>query len=179
MKKKKLTHNNNLATAAIAAVVSLVIVLVFAGGSITGNATTANYALTATVTGTVNCDLSAATLAFGSVAQSAAAASDPNLTIQNDGSSSVDIVIRSSGTIDNFMGASSGSTLEATMTSVGSGATGTNVNITTSDQEIVDGLVPTDANDDATVNFVLTAGSDATAGAKSGTNVIITCSEDT
>tara|TARA_Y100000004_G_C8940930_1_gene424167 strand:- start:1074 stop:1607 length:534 start_codon:yes stop_codon:yes gene_type:complete len=177
MKKKKPTPNNNLATAAIAAVVSLVIVLVFAGGSLTGNAATANYALTANVVATVDCNLAnGTTLAFGDISQGGAAASDPNVTVQNDGSAAVDIVIKSSGTIDAFLGASGGSSLEATV-SVESGSA-TNQNVSTSNQQIVDELVATDATDEATINFVLTAGSDATAGLKSGTNVVLTCSQD-
>ena len=180
MAKKK--ANNQLEIAAISAVLSLFIVIIFFGGSLTGNAT---YVVNVDVASVVSCEFSpidGETLDFGSISAAGADSSiDPNITVTNDGSANVDVTVTPHANIATFIGGT-GTTMELRATgnqpANGFGAAGgTNMTLG-SGNVVVENLTAPDTVDQANLTVVLQAGTGPTAGndKQQAAGIIVACS---
>ena len=180
MAKKK--TNNQLEIAGISAVLSLFIVLVFFGGSLTGNAT---YVVNVDVASTTSCAFTpgdGATLDFGSISAGAADSSlSPTVLVENDGSANVDITATPNSGIATFIGGT-GTTMEVTMSgnkaaNLFGTAGGTNMTLG-SGNVVAENLTAVDSVDDATLTLVLQSGGSPTAGndQTQASGLIVACS---
>ena len=180
MAKKK--TNNQLEIAGISAVLSLFIVLVFFGGSLTGNAT---YVVNVDVASTTSCAFTpsdGSTLDFGSISAGGADSNTaPTVLVENDGSANVDITATPHANIATFIGGS-GTSMEVTMSgnkaaNLFGTAGGTNMTLG-SGNVVAENLTAVDSVDDATLTLVLEAGSSPTAGndQTQASGLIVACS---
>jgi len=173
-------NNDTMRLAAVSAVVSLFIVVVFFGGSLTGNAV---YDITVDVTETISCSFlpaNASTLDFGTIADvSTDSDTSPVVTVTNDGTGNVDVNVTEASGIDTFLGGT-GTELELLVTQT-SGTTdfsskGNLTDATTT--RAAAAVVPTDGTDTATLAFTIEAGSGISAGSAQtvSSGITIVCS---
>jgi hypothetical protein len=103
-------NNDNLAVAAISAAISLLIVVVFYGGTITGN-TPADVALTTTVAETVSCSITAnPAIAIGAVSLETTdqAFTPSTFTMENAGSVYVNVTAAINQSVADLLGTTTG-----------------------------------------------------------------------
>jgi len=157
-------NNDNLAVAAISAAISLLIVVVFYGGTITGN-TPADVTLTTTVGETTSCTITTdSTLEIADVVlETADQAFDPaTFTMENDGTVYVNVTAAINQSVADLLGTSTGTSNIELSVEAGSG---TELNNTSgigeaygSATSILTLLSPAAANDDAVFTPLLNAG---------------------
>ena len=178
MARKK--NNDTMRLAAVSAVVSLFIVIIFFGGSLTGNASI--YAVTVDVSETIACTFSPAnsTLDFGTISGvSTDGDTSPTVTVTNDGTGDVDVNVTEATDIDTFLGGT-GTELEIAVT-VQSGSTtlGSKSNLTDNTATVAaDSLTPTDTADDAVLTFTLQGGPGISSGnsQSQASGITVSCS---
>jgi len=188
MARKK--SNDLMQVAGIAAAVSLVIVLIFYGGTISGNSTQ-NFNTTVVVTGVTSCSIQNATAAdngdsgsildFGTL-EAASTSGTAFVLLENDGTNIVNVSIDDDGNMATSYGGAA-TTVEAKvddLTSDGTTAISTYTAIAGQDYETL--LSPIDNNDDANFQLLINATSDSSLLAGTYTiddGVVFTCTGDT
>ena len=143
-------NNDNMKTAAIAAVIALVVVLVFNGGAITGNATS-TFDIEATVTASLGCSSSPADIEIGAVTANTES-STGTLTIENTGTGNIDISFQAETDPNTDFGSSSGSAIEIKHTGgSGNGTVATsaiNLSDASKSTAMLTGVASADSTDD-------------------------------
>jgi len=180
---RRKTNDEFMRIAAVSAAVSLIVVVVFFGGSITGNSTSA-YTLSATVSSSPSCaftDDGSGTLSFGTItATEQTSGTTDSVTVENDGPIAVDVEAEVAVGVDAMLGGT-GTTLDATVASVPAGATNaasSGITLSTTAADLVTALQTGASVDEITVDFSLTSGTGPlTPGvATLNTGTTITCS---
>ena len=179
MARKK--NNDTMRLAAVSAVVSLFIVIIFFGGSLTGNASI--YAVTVDVSETIACtfDPANSTLDFGTITGvSTDGSTSPTVTVTNDGTGDVDVNVTEASAIDSFLGGT-GTELEIAVTAQSGSAlnSGAKSNLTDNTATVAaDSLTPNDASDDAVLTFTLQGGPGISSGnsQSQASGITVSCS---
>jgi len=178
-KMARKNNNNDLRLAAISSIVALLVVMVFFGGTITGNATTA-FNATVSVNAVLSCAVNESTLDLGSV-NAGSLSSHDSFAVENDGSGNIDISFASDEDLDTAFSSSTGAT-SLTFTHNGTlSGNGTSaipsilVTSTGSTGDMVTGLSSIDSTDDEDFSLQITPGSDSANVGAHTINVTVTC----
>ena len=178
MARKK--NNDNMKLAAISAVVSLFIVIVFFGGSITGN--NVAYNVLVDVTASASCSFSPASgdLDFGSVSAISTESGTVDVVVENNGAVAVDVNSHVTTSVNTIFG--SGNTGKMEMIAVLEGGSATNnhatrANETNSAAAAIETLEPLASEDAVTLTYRLESGPEAlTAASQSITGgLVVAC----
>jgi len=160
MARKK--NNDTMKLAAVSAVVSLFIVVVFFGGSLTGNAV---YQVDVEVVAAAACTFSpvdGSTLDFGTVSAIDTDSSTVDLTVENSGAVDVDVDATLGAAIPTIFGASNAGNMEAIAVLEGGSATNSfssKGNLSTTTGFVVETLKPAASEDLVTITLNLESGS--------------------
>ena len=177
MARKK--NNDNMKLAAISAVVSLFIVIVFFGGSLTGNVA---YNVVVDVTAAAACTFtpSSGDLDFGSVSAVSTDSSTVAVTVENSGAVAVDVNSHVTTSVNTIFG--SGNTGKMEMIAVLEGGSATNNHVTRANETnsaaaAIETLQPLASEDAVTLTYRLESGPEAlTAASQSITGgLVVAC----
>jgi len=163
MARKK--NNDTMKLAAISAVVSLFIVIVFFGGSLTGNVA---YNVLVDVTAAASCSFSPASgdLDFGSVSAISTDSSTVAVTVENNGAVDVNVNSHISSDVETIFGPSNTGKMELVAVLEGGSATNNHdpkANETTTPTAAILNLKPTASEDAVTLTYNLESGPEAMA----------------
>jgi len=160
---RKRKNDELIKLAAISAAVSLVVVLVFFGGTLTGNSST-DVTLTTTIAASTTCTFSGNAITFNSLSlETNAQAPDIGavLTVVNDGSTIVNMTASLNQTITALLGTTTGTSALDIAVATESGTASSITALGTSTTPAVALLLPDDANDAVTLTTTMDVGGGA------------------